>query len=360
MTIWFEDPPGDDEDLDMAAAMGGGDDLDMAAAMGGDAGETERILNQDEIDNLLGIEGGDNGQGVGIDAILNSGKVSYERLPMLEVVFDRLVRHLSTSLRNFTNDNVEVSIDSISSTRFGDYLDSIPLPALIGVFDVKEWDDSSSLITADSALIYSIVDVLLGAKRGSSAPRVEGRPYTTIERGLVEKLLKLVLTDYSTSFEPISPVHFELDRLETNPSFATIVRPVNVAIVVKLHIEMESRGGMLEFLIPYSSLEPVRDTLLQMFMGEKFGQDSVWEKHFAGELWETRIPIDGVLKTLTTNLNDVLKWKKGSQLMLDIKADAPIELKCGDLTIGQGRMGQKSNRIAVQVEKSYIKEKESS
>jgi hypothetical protein len=41
---------------------------------------------------------------------------------MLEVVFDRLVRMLSSSFRNFTSDNVDVSIDSMVSMRFDDYL----------------------------------------------------------------------------------------------------------------------------------------------------------------------------------------------------------------------------------------------
>ena len=48
----------------------------------------------------------------GIHAIINSSLVSYERLPMLDVIFDRLVRVMSTSLRNFTSDNIEVSIDN--------------------------------------------------------------------------------------------------------------------------------------------------------------------------------------------------------------------------------------------------------
>ena len=102
-----------------------------------------------------------------MQAILNSALVSYERLPMLEVVFDRLVRLMSTSLRNFTSDNVEVSLDSIASIRFGDYLNSIPLPAMISVFKAEEWDNHG-LITVDSGLIYSIVDVLLGGRRGTA------------------------------------------------------------------------------------------------------------------------------------------------------------------------------------------------
>ncbi len=93
-------------------------------------GTAERILNQEEIDSLLGFDvNNDQMQDKsGVRAIINSALVSYERLPMLEIVFDRLVRYMTTSLRNFTSDNVEVSLDSITSIRFGDYLNSIRCP----------------------------------------------------------------------------------------------------------------------------------------------------------------------------------------------------------------------------------------
>jgi len=177
-----------------------------------------RILNQDEIDSLLGFrdDDEDGANRSGILAIVNSALVSYERLPMLEVVFDRLVRMLSTTLRNFTGENVEVSLDNITSLRFGDYLNSIPLPAMLGVFKAEEWDNFG-LLTVDSSLIYSIVDVLLGGRRGTAPIRIEGRPYTTIERSLVERMVHVILNDLSAAFDPLSPVTFRFDRLETNP-----------------------------------------------------------------------------------------------------------------------------------------------
>src|SRR3954464_8364509 len=158
----------------------------MVEDCGGEFGNKnsgERVLSQEEIDNLLGFTVGDVNldDNSGIRAIIDSAMVSYERLPMLEVVFDRLVRMMTTSLRNFTSDNVEVSLDDILSQRFGDYLNSIPLPAMLTVFKAEEWDNFG-LMTVDSSMIYSIVDVLLGGRRGTAAMRVEGRPYTTIER----------------------------------------------------------------------------------------------------------------------------------------------------------------------------------
>src|SRR6201991_975424 len=219
-------------------------------------GAAERVLNQDEIDSLLGFDtGSDQMQDKsGVRAIINSALVSYERLPMLEIVFDRLVRMLSTSLRNFTSDNVEVSLDSITAIRFGDYLNSIPLPAMLGVFKAEEWDNFG-LLMVDSSLTYSIVDVLLGGRRGTAAMRIEGRPYTTIERNLVERLIGVVLNDLTATFDPLSPVTFRFERLETNPRFAAIARAANAAVLARLRVDMEDRGGRIELLIPYATLE---------------------------------------------------------------------------------------------------------
>ncbi|ANP47348.1 flagellar motor switch protein FliM [Candidatus Viadribacter manganicus] len=324
-----------------------------AEAANDGGGETsERILNQDEIDSLLGFGLGDdeNTNRTGVRAIINSALVSYERLPMLEIVFDRLVRLMTTSLRNFTSDNVEVSLDQISSVRFGDYLNSIPLPAIIAVFRAQQLDNFG-LATVDSALIYSIVDVLLGGRRGAAATRVEGRPYTTIERTLVTRMIEVVLNDARQAFAPLTPVDFTLDRIETNPRFAAIARPPNAAIIVKLRIDMEDRGGKLELLLPYATLEPIRKMLLQQFMGEKFGRDNIWEGHLASELWNTKLELRAVLDEHKEPLSKVLNLKVGDTLMLDAPPDSPVTLKCGAVDLSIGRVGRMGHSLAVRVEK---------
>lgn len=138
----------------------------------------------------------------GIAAILNSAKVYSERLPILDVVFDHLVRLLTTTLRNFTSDNVDISCSRIHSVRFSDYLNEIPLPTLLGVFKAKQWD-TPALLIVDSQLIYSIVDVLLGGRKVSHANRPEGRDYTTLERNLVERLIEVILVDFTEAFAPV-------------------------------------------------------------------------------------------------------------------------------------------------------------
>ncbi len=321
-------------------------------------GSAERVLNQEEIDSLLGFSLADVNlnDNSGIRAIIDSAMVSYERLPMLEIVFDRLVRLLTTSLRNFTSDNVEVSLDRITSVRFGDYINSIPLPTVLSVFKAEEWENFG-LVTVNSSLIYSMIDVLLGGRRGSGTTRVEGRPYTTIETNLVKRMVELILADAELAFKPLSPVKFNIDRIESNPRFAAITRPANAAILIRLRIDMEDRGGTAEILLPYATIEPIRGVLLQMFMGEKFGRDQIWEEHLATEIGQAAVSVDAVLYEAKLPLRQIMELKVGDTLPLEIRPDAQITVRCGDVSLTEGRMGRVGDRISVRVSKNLRKPK---
>jgi len=350
------------DSLDAASGKGMSEDERAAAAAAewaamleadpagaeGDAGG--RVLNQDEIDSLLGFDpnAGGNVELTGVQALINSALVSYERLPMLEIVFDRLVRLATTSLRNFTSDNVEVSMESISSVRFGDYLNSIPLPAILSVIKAEEWDNYG-LLTVDSNLIYSMIDVLLGGRRTGGAIRVEGRPYTTIEMTLARRLIEVILEDTHRAFEPVTQVTFKLDRMETNPRFAAISRPANAAILIELRIEMDDRGGKIEILLPYATIEPIREQLLQMFMGEKFGRDPIWEGHLATEIYQAEVEIDAVLHEQDLPLKRVMFMKEGDTVMFERAPSDPVELRCGNVELTQAIMGHIGKNVSVRV-----------
>ena len=356
MAEWEDmaDDAGDDSS-DTAGSSDGDDDFLAANPedMGDDTTDA-RILNQDEIDSLLGFDDDDDGsQKSGVMALINSALVNYERLPMLDIVFDRLVRLMSTSLRNLTSDNVEVSLDQVSTVRFGDYMNSIPLPAMLAMFKAEEWDNNG-LMVVDSALIYSVVDVLLGGRKGTPAIRVEGRPYTTIETRLIERMSAVVLADLSSAFDPLSPVNFSLDRMETNPRFATLTQSSNACVLARLRVDMGDRGGRVEILIPYATLEPIRELLLQMFMGEKFGRDSIWETHLTNELYGTDVALQAMLGEKVLPLDEILNWDVGSTVVFNTRPSDRVEVRCGDFPMFNATMGQKQDNLAMKIN-TYIK-----
>jgi len=170
-------------------------------------------------------------------------------------------------------------------------------------------------------------------------------------------LIEVVLADAEQAFRPLSPVTLSIDRLETNPRFAAITRPANAAILVRLRIDMEDRGGNIELMLPYATIEPIRDVLLQMFMGEKFGRDPIWEGHLATEIGQADIAVDAVLYEAKLPLRQLMSLKVGDTLPLDLKADALVTVRCGNVTLSEGRMGRVGDRVAVRVAKPLRKPK---
>lgn len=323
---------------------------DDASSEEGEGEEDAQVLSQEEIDNLLGFEGAEENEAAktGINALLDNSLLSYDRLPMLEVVFDRFVRMASSSLRNFTSDNVDVDIQSISSVRFGDYINSIPMPALLAIFKAIEWDNFG-IVTTDNALIYTVVDILFGGRKSQRPIRVEGRPYTTIEQTIVRHMTEVMLNDLAGAFDPLSPATFELERLETNPRFATISHPADGAILLQLRVDMEERGGNIEILLPYSTLDPIRDLLTQVFMGEKFGKDILWENHLQREIQNTDIDVVAILGQKTVSMSDIMKLKIGNTILLDKSPEDDVVLFSGDVEMISGKLGRKGENIAIRI-----------
>ena len=323
---------------------------DAEAEAAADPVVPERLLDQNEIDSLLGIDGEDDGDVSGIKALLDQNVVNYEKLPMLEVIYDKFERFLSTSLRQFAADNVDVAITNMTSVRYGDYLNSVPLPAGLVVVNAVGLDDYI-LMVYESQLIYTVVDVLLGGRRAQPA-RVEGRSFTTIEKRIMDNLTEIILDDLSEAFGPVAPVQFKYERMEVNPRFAVISQETNAAILVSVRVALDGREGLMHFCLPYATLEPVREQLLQQFMGEKFGQDNIWENHLSQELYHTHMTLSAVMDEMTFSLDEVLKWRVGDTVMLNAREDSPIKIDCAGVVKMVGRMGRSKDFKAVQIVKT--------
>lgn len=284
----------------------------------------------------------------GLKAVIESNVISHERLPMLEVVCERMVRTFATSMRNLTSDAIDVSLEEVTSTRFGEFINRVALPAMLGVFQVHEWENYG-VVAVDSSLIYAVVDALLGGRKGNMPHRIEGRAFTTIETMLVSKMIQLALDDFAGAFEAIEPVRMELERVETSPRFAAIAGPSNIAAIATFRVDMEGRGGKFSILLPYATIEPVREKLLQRFMGEKLGRDRMWETHMASELRNTEAIVDVVLGEKLMRVHDVMTLAVGQTIGLNRGPDDALEVHCGGVPLGRAHIGQRCNNIAIRM-----------
>src|SRR2546429_9654958 len=123
----------------------------------------------------------------------------------------------------------------------------------------------------------------------------------------------------------------------------------------RLSMTLMAPGATTEQVLPYTTNEPIRSVLLQMFMGEKFGRDTVWEGHFATEVAQAQISVDAVLYEAEIPLKQLMMLKVGDTLPLEMRADALVAVRCGSVTLTEGRMGRVGDRVAIRVSKQLRK-----
>jgi len=256
---------------------------------------------------------------------------------------------MSSSLRQMTDDNVEVALDDVTSTRFGDFLAGLPLPTVVGVA-YSPLLDNHCLVAADATLVSSIVDLLLGGRRGGGALSIDDRGFTAIELSLAERMLSLLVGDLDGAFKPVAAPQFTLDRIETTPRFAAIVQEASVCALAKFRISVDDLGGRASIIIPHATLEPLRDELLREFIGEAHGADAVWRDHLAEEVRAASINVSAVLAEKEMRLTDIRQLKKGDTLVFSASASSHIDVRSGEAVLGRGKIGRSGDRVAVRLE----------
>ena len=271
------------------------------------------------------------------------------RMPMLEIILDRFVRSVNTTMRNFTSENVDISMDNVTTQRYDEFLTALSVPTMIAMLRSQKWSNYA-LVVVEAPLTYAVVDVLLGGRHGGDLRGLEGRSFTTIERRMIERVVRTLVADLTAAFSAIGDPSFAFDRLETNPKFVMLARPETPTTVATFRFYMEDRGGKFMVALPANLLYPVKDQLAQPFLGESSDNDASWKQTLGDQVGAAPVRVDAVIDKLTISLDEVLAWRPGSRLVLNATPASPVELRADSLTIAHGEMGRVGSRVAVRIQ----------
>lgn len=283
-----------------------------------------------------------------IEQIINESVANYDRLPMLDIVFDRLIMMVTASLKRLTTANSDINLNSISSMRYNEAMGTIPLPGLLAVVDADPWG-GQFVIALDAPMLYASFELMLGGRKASPA-KPEGRNFTSIERRLAGKLMETLLSDLQEAFSPLCQVNFSIERIEANPQFATVAQANSPSVHAVFNAKMDDRPGQFEFILPYGTIDPIRSILQKVFLGEKLGGDPAWEKHLQKEMQSANVRLEAKLHEFEIKLGDILSWEKGQTLELYIPSDHELRVSSGNVDLFSTKIGQNNGHLAVKVE----------
>lgn len=320
-----------------------------------------KILAQDEVDALLrGLSGGELTNDADIPAddtgivpfdLANQDRIIRGRMPVLEIVNDRFARLCTNALSNAVRKRVELNPISIDMTKFGDFMRALPVPTSINIFKMEPLR-GNAICVVDARLVFALVENFFGGQ--GSQPKIEGREFTRIEQAIVERVIRIVLTNMEESWRPVHEVNLELIRSEINPQFAAIVPPSDVVVVITFEVELESAIGSLVICLPYATIEPIRSKLHASFQTERLEVDHAWVGRLKERLMETPVELKVHFGDAQITGNQLLRLRVGDVLLLDTDVDALLECTVAGVKKFAGICGTVKGNKAFQI----IKEEE--
>lgn len=285
----------------------------------------------------------------GIEALYDLDNVPQTRNPMLDAIFERTARSLKMSLRKIASDQVEVSLKSITTTRYRSYMESISLPALIAVVKASPWG-GHLLIIMSAKLVYGLVEATLGGSAKGITGPIEGRAFTAIETRIARWLIDAVMADAEEAFSTVSPVKFELDHTETIPRFINIASPSSIAVAISVSVQIGDLATTVELFIPVSTLDPVRELHPSVNQRDHVPQDDASAQSLQEQVLRSKADLEAVLHEEEFTLERVMALGVGDTLVFERGPNDLVELRCNGTPIAFGRAGRSGQRLAVEVQ----------
>lgn len=282
------------------------------------------------------------------DRLLDAAGITLDRLPMLNVIFDRVATYCADGLRHMSASPSYFSVSNIESGRIGDILEDYDANAIAAMYHAVDWD-TRILVGFDRDFVFTMIEVLFGSD-GSEPPVDDERAFSNIEMRVAQALFDEAGKAVQQAFGPISKTALNLERIETRMDFAIIGRRNNLAVVAKLLIQALGRGGEMFVIIPQSALSPMRQSLAHVVSTDVATADPRWSKQMQSEVSRTTVSLEAVLEERTVDLGEVAGLRVGQVLELQATPATLVRLECNGQPLFRCRLGQSQGAYMLQVE----------
>ena len=285
----------------------------------------DQFLSQDEVDALLeGVTG--ESQSVAEVDVDESGVRNYDlssqerivrgRMPTLEIVHERFARNFRIGVFNFMRRSPEISIGPVKVQKFSAFLRNVVVPTNINVMQVRPLR-GSALVICDPTLVFTVIDNLFGGT-GQYQTRIEGREFSPTEQRIILRLVEVITAEYKKAWATIYPIELEYTRSEMHTQFANIATPSEIVVTATFRIEIGETGGDMHICIPYSCLEPIRETLYSPLQGDQQEPDKRWVNLLTQQIKSATVSLAAELAHSEATVGELMALKKGDFIELDL------------------------------------------
>jgi flagellar motor switch protein FliM len=327
--------------------------------MGGSNMPSDRVLSQDEIDNLLdAVSSGEVGteelkeeeeeNRIEVYDFKRPNKLSKDQLRTLRMIYEGFGRLVSTEISTQLRTMVKIDVTSIEQLSYDEFIRSLPQPTVMGVCDFHPFN-GEFIIEINPKIALAIVERIFGG--GDGTETAEGREFTDIEEVVLKKINKHILNSFGEAWENVADLRPRLRELESNPQFTQIVPSNDMVILATFDTQIGDTEGLINICIPYIVLEPLVSKLSAQYWFATTMNDSESEslRDLKNRLGKANLQLGAELGKTNVTINQLLNLSQGDVLRLDSKKGDDLTIKVDDRDKFRAKAGKKGSKIAVEI-----------
>ena len=318
------------------------------------------VLSQDEIDQLLtAISTGDSEtddfkpvsdtRKIKIYDFKRPDKFSKEQLRTVSNMHETFARLTTTSLSAQLRSLVHVHVASVDQLTYEEFIRSIPTPTTLAVVNMDPLK-GNAILEIDPTITFCMIDRLFGGRGVTSSNK--NRDLTDIEQSVMEGIIVRILANMREAWTQVIDLRPRLGQIETNPQFAQIVPPTEMVVLITLETKVGDEEVMMNFCIPYLTIEPIISKLSSQFWFSSVRRSSTTQ--YLGTLTEKLSSVDmetvAEIGSINLPVREVLALRIGDIIRLsNTKVGDPLTLSVGNKKKFYCQPGVVGKKMAVQV-----------
>ena len=274
-------------------------------------------------------------------------RVSKEQMRSVAIVHEDFAKVAAASLSGMLRTVVDLELESVEQTAYGEYVVAIGSPTCAFVFNMEPLK-GGAVFELNPTIVFLMIDRMLG---GTGLKVSAGRDLTEIERAVIERIGHRVMVDLQQAWHPVRAFTFRLMNLETNPQFIQATSPNEVILVATFRLRIGEQTGAISVGYPYLLLEPVLAGLGgQRWMAAATAPPTPTARQFMlKEIEASPLVVRAVLGRTQLSVRDVLTLQAGQLIPIDADARHPVRVEINGIPKFVGRPGTHRTHLAVEL-----------
>lgn len=321
----------------------------------------DEFLSQDEVDALLsGTEDEEQAQDTESEAsttdaestpgtrydLLNRERLIRSHMPALEAAHDRFGLSLGDTISAFLRRTSEISVGASKVQRYADFIDSLKLPTSLTIVKINPLR-GNGLLVCEPDLVFALIETMFGGA-GKHSAEFEGRDFSPTEKSVTNALVRLISESYRMAWQEAYPLSLEPVRTETQPKYAEIALADDAVITLRCLIDVAGLSGAFHLCLPYTTLDPIRQTLYSTVKKDQLSTDPVWTEKLSEQLEIAEIELVARLADTELTFGELINLSAGDFIELDLAEQ--VEVTVNNVPFLSCNYGTNQDHYAVKVD----------